>query len=119
MSDTSQKLKVLEHLKGGFSITALEALEKFGCMRLASIIHKLRKEGYSISTWTVKKSNGKHWAEYKMTFSDRMTTYDRQRNVVTPLKKGTRKAVKGKDIHSAIKQAEKEWGITPSGTQGK
>lgn len=44
----SQKQLVLEHLERGFSITSLEAWEKYGCSRLACIIHNLRKEGYDI-----------------------------------------------------------------------
>lgn len=50
----TQKEIVLEHLERGFSITSLEAWEKYGCSRLADIIYKLRKEGYHIDAEMVK-----------------------------------------------------------------
>lgn len=46
----SQKELVLEHLQRGWSITSLEAWEKYGCSRLADVIFKLRKEGYRIDS---------------------------------------------------------------------
>lgn len=54
---------VLEHLKAFPGITPLEALELYGCSRLASRINDLRKEGYIIETNIVRK-NGKHFAKY-------------------------------------------------------
>jgi|3_EtaG_2_1085321.scaffolds.fasta_scaffold00231_23 hypothetical protein len=122
MSDKSATSRILEHLQKGMSISPLEALERFGCMRLASIIHVLRQNGHAITTTTIKTTNNKHWAEYRMTFADSVSNYER----LGAVNKGngeneetTLEEPKGKDIHSAIKQAEKEWGITPSGTQGE
>lgn len=40
--------KVLEYMKTFGSITQLEALFDLGCMRLASRISDLRKQGYAI-----------------------------------------------------------------------
>lgn len=50
----SQKDIVLEHLERGWSITSLEAWEKYGISRLSDIILKLRRSGYNISTEMVK-----------------------------------------------------------------
>lgn len=46
----SQRELILEHLERGWSITSLEAWEKYGCSRLADVIFKLRKEGYRIDS---------------------------------------------------------------------
>jgi hypothetical protein len=60
-----QKYQVLNYLQKGKTITSLQALDKFGCMRLASRINELRYEGHDINT--ILKSDGeKRWAEYKL-----------------------------------------------------
>lgn len=46
---TTQKQKILNHLKMFGSITPLEAMKEYGCMRLAAVIFKLKGE-YSIVT---------------------------------------------------------------------
>jgi len=53
---------ILAHLKRK-SITPLEALEKYGCLRLASVIHVLRGRGLEIKT-VDKTENGKTFAQY-------------------------------------------------------
>ena len=53
---------ILAHLKRK-SITPLEALNKFGCLRLAAIIYNLRKRGVVIKTVN-KTVNGKTFAQY-------------------------------------------------------
>ena len=40
--------RILSYLQEGHGITALEAVKKFGCMRLASRIHDLRDRGNQI-----------------------------------------------------------------------
>lgn len=61
-------LKYLQTHKRG--LTAMQALEKFGCMRLASRISDLRKMGYSISREmiAVKDRDGdvRYVASYKL-----------------------------------------------------
>ena len=47
---TTQRNQILEYLLAGFSLTPLEALEKFGCFRLAARIEELRDMGYAIIT---------------------------------------------------------------------
>lgn len=46
----SQKEQILEFLQDGEKITPLEALELFGCNRLASRIDEIRKDGFPIVT---------------------------------------------------------------------
>ena len=62
---------ILKHLKTHKrGLTAMQALDKFGCMRLASRISDLRKIGYVISREmiAVKDRNGdvRYVANYKL-----------------------------------------------------
>lgn len=59
----SQNERILAHLSIYGSITPIEALEKFGCFRLASRIDELRGMGHFILTKMVK-TNGKPHAKY-------------------------------------------------------
>ena len=61
--------KIQKDLMSGKSITSLQALNKYGCFRLAAAIHKLRKEGVAIETEYVTK-NGKTLAKYFLTTKD-------------------------------------------------
>ena len=60
MAKKSQKQLVLEALLKGDMITPMDALNKFGCFRLGSIINRLR-ERYDIITRIPK---GKSYAQY-------------------------------------------------------
>ena len=51
------------HLLTGAPITPLEALDRYGCFRLAARIIELRKEGLDIETVTETR-NGKKYARY-------------------------------------------------------
>ena len=63
----SQKNAVLQYLNAGYTITPLEALEMFKCMRLAAVIKTLRDDGNNIITRTVKnKGSGKSYASYRL-----------------------------------------------------
>ena len=69
MTTESQNTRIEAHLKEGRSITALEALHKFNCFRLASRINDLRRQGMNIKTDTVEiTSDGKQkrFARYKL-----------------------------------------------------
>lgn len=44
----SQNQKILAYLKSGSGLTQLEALNKFGCMRLGARVWELRHMGYPI-----------------------------------------------------------------------
>jgi len=58
--------KVLEALLNGDELTALDSLERFGCMRLAARIYDLREIGWEIETETVETTNGKRFASYRL-----------------------------------------------------
>jgi len=66
-SSESQNRKIAEYLQQGNSITSLEALEKFGCFRLASRITDLKQKfGLAIVTDRVVTSTGKRVARYTL-----------------------------------------------------
>jgi hypothetical protein len=56
---------ILGHLKRK-PITSLEALNKYGCFRLAARIHELRSSGHKIKVTTVITKDGKRIAKYYM-----------------------------------------------------
>jgi hypothetical protein len=59
----NQEKQILDYLRQGNAVTPLVALEKFGCMRLAARVYRLREQGYEIET-RHKKANNKVYAEY-------------------------------------------------------
>ena len=59
----SQKEMVLEHIQTYGTITPLEALTRYGVMRLADVVYKLKNDGFFIRT-TMKNHNGKKYASY-------------------------------------------------------
>jgi hypothetical protein len=59
----SQTDQILQALLRGESISQLEALDRFGSMRLGARIEELRKRGYDIQT-RAESRNGKHYARY-------------------------------------------------------
>jgi hypothetical protein len=62
----TQAGKILGYLQAGNRITALEALQQFGCFRLAARIHELRNQGWQIAERMVETGGGKRVAEYSM-----------------------------------------------------
>lgn len=60
----NQRRLVLEHLESGKSLTSLEALTRFGCLRLAARIAELRKMGVSIEKETIPVESGARVARY-------------------------------------------------------
>lgn len=64
-SNPTQCQQILEHLKKYKSITQWDALMEIGCMRLASRISELRKQGITIITENEKR-NGKTYARYRL-----------------------------------------------------
>lgn len=60
----SQNNSILEYLKQGNSITALEALKSFQCMRLASRMNDIKNMGYEVCSQMVETSSGKRIASY-------------------------------------------------------
>lgn len=64
----TQKDKIIAYIKKHGSITPLDALREFGCMRLATRIFELKEDGYKIKT-VIEKSKNKsgepvHYARY-------------------------------------------------------
>lgn len=60
----SQTQMIKSHLNRGWKLTPLQALDKYGCLRLAARIAELRNSGMSIKTRKVSR-NGKTFAEYQ------------------------------------------------------
>jgi hypothetical protein len=58
VSEKSQRAAIARHLKSGKSLTALEALNKFGCLRLAARCYDLKQQGMSIHTYTARVGSG-------------------------------------------------------------
>lgn len=65
-SNESQCNRILTHLQEGKTITSLEALNLFRCMRLASRISDLRRRGHSIVSERIKTQSGKYVAQYRL-----------------------------------------------------
>ena len=61
----SQNEKILDYMKNGYAITAVEALGMFGCFRLAARINDLRAIGYRIKSNHIN-SNGKRYVSYQL-----------------------------------------------------
>lgn len=61
----SQNQMILEALQAGEAITAIDALNRFRCFRLAARIRDLRDAGHDIQS-IQKTTNGKNYAVYKM-----------------------------------------------------
>ena len=61
----TQNQQILKHLNRGWKITPLQALNKYGCLRLAARIKELKELGHKITKKMVSR-NGKTFAEYRM-----------------------------------------------------
>jgi len=61
----NQTNSILKHLQKGKALTAIQALEKFGCFRLAARISDLKQLGYSIVSERIE-SDGKYFAKYSL-----------------------------------------------------
>lgn len=58
------KTEIKNHLLKGKRLTGLQALQKFGTIRLSSYINRLRNDGYNIQTDMITRGN-KTFASYK------------------------------------------------------
>ena len=61
----TQNQQIKSYLEKGKSITPIQALNKFGCFRLAARISDLRNDGLNITTKIVTK-DGKTFASYRL-----------------------------------------------------
>ena len=70
----TQNEMILKYIHDYGSITPLEALKEFGCMRLASRINDLKNQGYNIVSEkvSIKNRNGKKisFAKYSIIESE-------------------------------------------------
>lgn len=57
---------ILQHMREKGPITPIQALQLYGCFRLAARISELKERGISISTEVASGDNGKHWARYSL-----------------------------------------------------
>lgn len=62
----TQAEQILAALKGGRAITPLEALNEWGCFRLAARVGELREQGHAIAVERLRLPTGKHVARYFM-----------------------------------------------------
>lgn len=77
MNETkSQESQILSWLQAGNSITPLEALDRFGTLRLGGRIYDLRKKGYEIKSEDYETPSGKHVARYRMNLEPQMSLGD-------------------------------------------
>lgn len=65
-SSASQNARIKSWLLQGHTLTSLEALNLFGCMRLASRIHDLRESGLNIHKERVQVPSGKYVTRYSV-----------------------------------------------------
>ncbi len=63
---TIQTNVILEHLESGKTLTPLQALHFFGCLRLSARILDLKDAGHNIKTTMIKLSTGKRVAQYEL-----------------------------------------------------
>jgi len=64
----SQEERILQYMEQGYNITAMGALNLFGCFRLASRISALKKAGHNISSrLRVDPITKKRYSEYTLT----------------------------------------------------
>jgi hypothetical protein len=61
----TQKAAILFHVKQRRPITALEALKRYGCFRLAARVYELRADGHPIIQ-RMREIRGKRVAEYRL-----------------------------------------------------
>jgi hypothetical protein len=65
----TQETQILNHLKTGGKLTPIDALNNFGCFRLAAVVHSLKKKGHDIHSAKISNpSNGKTYAQYSMVY---------------------------------------------------
>lgn len=61
----SHEKQIFNHLKSGKSITAIEALSLYGCLRLAARIEEIRNDGFPVQSKIISQ-NGKRFARYSL-----------------------------------------------------
>ena len=72
---TSQADLIAMYLDSGHELTPMQALEMFGCFRLAARIKDLRARGLPIETLE-REANGKRFAAYRMRQPEQQPLFD-------------------------------------------
>lgn len=62
----SQREKILKWLLSGKTLTSLQAILRFGCLRLPARIYEIRDMGHNVDSKMVEKGFGKKVAEYRI-----------------------------------------------------
>jgi len=62
----TQYQDILEYMRFGHSITPLEALDRFGCLRLGARIYEMKLNGIKIKRQMIKVGNNKRVARYSL-----------------------------------------------------
>lgn len=62
----NQASAILSHLRKGNTLTPIEALRLFRCLRLSGRIYDLRQRGHNIEMQLIETKGGKHVAQYRM-----------------------------------------------------
>lgn len=65
-SSASQCAMILDWLERGFSLTQMEALKRFNCIRLPARINDLRNKGYNIEMHKIRTNTNKLVGEYTL-----------------------------------------------------
>ena len=80
MAKTSQKDRVIRHLRDEGTINPMVAIRDYGIYRLAAVIHNLRQDGYNITSENVSTKNrygeSTHYAKYHLTKQKPVTSSD-------------------------------------------
>jgi hypothetical protein len=66
LTTMSQTTQIANYLNKGRKLTPIDALNKFGCFRLAARISDLRNDGMNIKTTIIKLKNKKQIAQYSI-----------------------------------------------------
>ena len=80
--------RILAHLLTGEALTALEALDRFGCSRLAARIGDIKAMGYSVHAKMVTLDSGKRVSVYSLGGTPVHRTAEVDREVVEPRQAG-------------------------------
>jgi hypothetical protein len=66
MNTETQAQAILRHMRDGYEITALDALNKFNCLRLAARILDIKQTGIEIADRYVAREDGKKFKAYRI-----------------------------------------------------
>lgn len=73
----SQLTNILTDLQQGHKLTALDALQRHGCLRLAARINDLQRQGYPIHSEMIKVGKKKSVARYFLLNAQISLDFDR------------------------------------------